>query len=202
MSMRAQVLGLGIATLALATLLLIAAGSGSAADDEKEAKEIQAAVRKLADAVEQNNAAEVKKQAAALQKYDLLPVMKQLKLRANGGMGIGEKPGTVTPDGIEAKLIGMARKGLAPAELGKQGADIARAAYIMAAIGEVAKDKSPVKKKMGEKDPKDWAKWSEDMAKFGKELGDATKAKDAAKVKTAAANLNSSCNSCHGIFRD
>lgn len=201
MSTRARVLGLASVTLVLATLLVAAVGNGNAADDEKQAKEIREVLGKLAEAVEKNDAAAIKTQGDALKKFDLLPVMKQLKLRANGGIGIG-KEGTITPDGIEAKLIGVARKGLTAGELDKQGADVAKAAYIMAAIAEFSKDKSPVKKKMGDKDPAVWAKLSVDMAKQAKELGDAAKAKDGAKLKTAAANLNSSCNTCHGIFRD
>jgi hypothetical protein len=72
----------------------------------------------------------------------------------------------------------------------------------MASIGMFAKDKCPVKTKMGEKDPKEWVKWCEDMEKYGKELAEAAKAKNADKVKTAATNLYSTCNNCHTIFRD
>jgi hypothetical protein len=198
MRLNARVLVIGGA--ALAGLWFLAAGS--AADEEKEAKEIRVHLVKMADAIEQSNQAEAKKQADALKKYELLPIMKQLKLRANGGIGIGPQPGSISPDGIEAKLIGMARKPLPAAQLMKEGDDLAKAAYIMAAIAEIAKDRCPVKQKVGDKDPKDWVKWSEDMHKLSKDVAAAAKAKDPAKLKTVAANLNSNCNSCHTVFRD
>ncbi|HXG11731.1 MAG TPA: cytochrome c [Gemmataceae bacterium] len=200
MRLNARMAAIG-AALAVAIWFLTTPLSGRQADEEKVAKEIREILFKLADAIEKNNAAETSKQTEALKKYDLLPIMQQMKLRANGGIGIGS-PGTVTPDGIEAKLIGMARKPLPAGELNKAGPDLARAAYIMAAIAEVTKSKSPVKTKMGEKDPKDWAKWTEDMGKFARELAKASQAKDAAQVKAAATNLNSTCNNCHGVFRD
>jgi cytochrome c556 len=203
MKLHARVLGLEVITLAAGIGLLAIAGGGSAADDDPKAKEIREYVLKLAEAMEKNNAAEIKAQTDALKKYDLLPIMKQLKLRDNGGIGIGQK-GTITPDGIEAKLINLARNRppLMKPQLEKESKDLAKAAYIMAAIAEVAKDKCPVKKKMGDKDPKDWAQWSEEMSKFSKELAKAAEAKDVDKVKTTSAKLNGACNACHGVFRD
>lgn len=203
MKAHARVLGIGVVVLA-AACLIGPAGSGNAADEKEDpkAKEIRAALLKLTEAIEKGDAGETKKASEALQKYELLPIMKNMKLRANGGLGVGAQPGAITPDGIEAKVIGMARKNMTKGELEKQGAELAKAAYVIAAIAEITPAKAPVKTKMGDKDPKDWAKWSEDMSKFSRELAKAAQAKDPDKVKAAAANLNSSCNSCHGIFRD
>ena len=47
-----------------------------------------------------------------------------------------------------------------------------------------------------------WSQWSEAMRKSADELADAAKAKAPAAIKTAAAKLNSTCNNCHGVFRD
>jgi Cytochrome C' len=201
MKLHAQVQVLGIVALAASIWFLAVAGSGSAAKDDPKAKEIQGIVLKLAEAIEKDNAAEIKKQTAELQKHELLGIMKMLKLRANGGIGVGQ-PGAVTPDGIEAKLINISRKPMPGPQAGKEGADLAKAAYIMAAIAEVSKTMCPVKKKTGDKDPKEWEKWNDEMSKYSRDLAKAAQAKNANQIKDAAAKLNSSCNSCHGVFRD
>src|SRR5262245_58243021 len=84
MKLHARVLGLG-AVLAAGIWFLAIAGSGSAQDDDAKTKEIKELVLKLADAVEKNDAAEIKKHTDALQKekqnkkpgdkhhYELLP---------------------------------------------------------------------------------------------------------------------------------
>jgi hypothetical protein len=196
----------GIPVAAMAVGLLASLGAGNAAQqDDKEAKDIKMArepVIRLAEATEKKDAAETKRQEDVLLKMELLPIMKQLKLRTAGGIGIGDKPGAVTPDGIEAKLIGMARKPLPPAELDKASADFAKAAYVMAAIAEICEDKCPLKEKKGDKDPKEWKQWSLDMKKYAVEVAEAAKKKDGAAVQAAARNLNSTCNNCHGIWRD
>jgi hypothetical protein len=84
MKSHAPVLGLGTIALAASLWFLAAVGSGSAADDDQKAKEIREAVLKMAEAIEKNDAAETKKQSAILMKHDLLPIMKNLKLRENG----------------------------------------------------------------------------------------------------------------------
>jgi cytochrome c556 len=133
--------------------------------------------------------------------------METLNQRTNGRIGVGG-PGKITPDGIEAKLINMSRNRppLSAAQLAKEGNDIAKSAYVMAAIAEVAKNKCPVKKvtKKGDttQDPKDWAKWTEEMSKYSRELAKAAQAKELDKVKDASAKLYSSCLSCHASFRD
>ena len=58
------------------------------------------------------------------------------------------------------------------------------------------------KKKEGDKDPKDWTTWTDDMLKAAKALAAAAEKKDAKAVKDAAYKLNNSCNNCHEVFRD
>jgi cytochrome c556 len=74
-------------------------------------------------------------------------------------------------------------------------------AYRIAAIAEVAHAKPPEKEDAKKKE-KAWMQWSGDMGQAALGLADAAKSKKPADVKTAAAKLNTACNTCHGVFRD
>jgi cytochrome c556 len=87
-------------------------------------------------------------------------------------------------------------------ELDAYAADLARAAYIAAAVAEVAKDKCPVTKKEGDKDPKDWKNWVESMQKAALELADAAKTKKPSAVKAAADKVDGACKTCHKVFKE
>src|SRR5262249_2191096 len=189
MSRHARVLGVGAFVLALAVTFNLSA-------DEKSAKE---GIDKLAKSLAGGK--EDKAQVDALKKENLDDVMNLFKLRKSGGFGVGNTPGAVTPDGIELKIINLAKKTVA-GDLKTQGDAIAEAAYRAAAIAAVAIHKCPVEKKKGEKDPKDWEKWSKGMKDAALELATAAKAKDAKKVEDAAKKLNNNCQQCHGVFRD
>src|SRR5262249_46803146 len=153
MMTHARVLLTGAALLVLG-LCILAAGNGSAAD-EKGAYE---ALRKLADVVEQGDMDAAKRAAKDIaKKYELDDVMHAFGLRSKKGFGLGDKPGAITPDGIEAKLIGLAKKALPPKQLEKEAAALARAGYVSAAIAEIAKFKVP--EKDAKKNPKDWETW-------------------------------------------
>jgi cytochrome c556 len=135
------------------------------------------------------------------EKAELIDLMNLLRLREKGGLGFGEKPTPpASSDGIESRLMGWAKRAPAGAELAKQADDIARAAYIMAAISELTEAHTP-KKKEGDKDPKDWKQWTDDMREGSLELATAARMKDSAAIKKAANKLNASCNNCHGVFR-
>jgi hypothetical protein len=135
------------------------------------------------------------------EKAELIDLMNLLRLRDKGGLGFGLKP---TPpasnDGIESRLMGWAKRAPAGAELNKQADDIARAAYVLATISELTEAHTP-KKKEGDKDPKDWKQWTDDMREGSLELAAAARAKDKDAIKKAANKLNASCNNCHGVFR-
>jgi hypothetical protein len=201
MRLYARVLAASGVVLALGVCLVYVVGSGSAAD-EKDKKEVTDAVLKLAEAVEKGDKEAIKKQTEDLAKSAPLgSVMDLLKLRTKDGLGVGATPGAITPDGIEAKIQALAKKPLTAAELAKQGPDLEKMAYIATAISHVADYNTP-KKKMGEKDPKDWKTWTEDMQTGSADLAKAIKAKNPMDIKTVANKLNSSCNNCHGVFRD
>src|SRR5262249_54929751 len=134
-------------------------------------------------------------------KYELEEIMHVFQLRTKKGEGVGEKSDKITPDGIEAYLINIGKKPLPMPRLTKEAAAIARAGAFATAVAEITERKAP-EKKDGKKDPKNWIAWSKEMNAAGMELAKAAKSKDAKGVKDAASKLNSSCNNCHGDFRD
>jgi hypothetical protein len=139
----------------------------------------------------------------AADKIELLDVMNLLRLRSKGGLGFGVKPpAQATTDGIESKLLGLAKRPLPAAEMNKQADDLVRSAYILVAISEVTDGHLPKKKGTTGKGAKEWAGWSEDMRAAALQLAEAAKMKNAAGVKAAVNKLNSTCSECHGEFRD
>jgi hypothetical protein len=171
-----------------------------AADEDKELRDN---VLKLAAMMGTNNAGANDQAARAIADKvdDIEPVMDLMKPRKDGGIGVGAKPGAITPDGIEKKIIDMDKKPLSQAQVNQQGDALQKMADQVAAISVVAQYKCPVKKKEGDKDPKDWDQWAKDMHKFALELSGAAKAKNAAGVKKAVSQLNEACNNCHSVFK-
>jgi cytochrome c556 len=127
--------------------------------------------------------------------------MSGMKLRDKGGLGVG-KPGAYSPDGIEAKIMALAKKKLTAADVAAQANDIAQLAKITAAIGEVAEQHAPTKKVAG-KNPKDWKKWSNEMRDDALDLAKIVQGAkpDPGKIKEAATKLNGTCTDCHDKFR-
>jgi hypothetical protein len=184
------------AALALGFCLLSA--GGTSADD----KDVRDPTDKIAEAIAKGDTATAKKLAAGLAKStELDNVMRQMALRTKKGRGVGAKANEVMPDGIEAKIIALSKKPLPQKQLDTESKAITDAAYIAAAIGEVAHSKPPEKDE-GMKKKKDWMGWSEEMSKSAVQLADAAKAKKPNDVKAAATKLNNSCSNCHGVFRD
>jgi soluble cytochrome b562 len=204
MRLNARVLTVSGVMLALGVCLLSAVGLGIAADDkdEKEKKEMTEAVLKLADAVEKGDKDAIQKLTEEIgKKYPLGTVMELFKPRAKGGLGVDSAPLAGKVDGIEARIQDLSKKPLTQADLAKQTADLEKMVKITAAIAQIADYNTP-KKKVGEKDPKDWKTWTMDMQTGAADVTKAIKAKNEKDLKTAAAKLNSSCNNCHGVFRD
>jgi hypothetical protein len=202
MKKQARVLVTGTAVLSLA-IGLMAAGSGGAADDKAD---LRATLQKIADAIEKKDMEQAKKLAEQVAKNnDLEDVMHLMSKRDPAGkakvFGVGKKPNTVLPDGIEAKIQNMGKKALLQNQINKESADLAEMAYRVAAIAEVAHAKNPPKED-AKKKKKDWLDWSADMSKTALEMADVAKAKKPAEIKTTVAKLNTVCNTCHGVFRD
>src|SRR5262249_4715503 len=143
-----------------------------------------------------------KKEAGAIPKdASLEDMMTIFKLRKSKGLGVGDGKSKELADGIESLIGNLEKRVPAKKVLDEKNDDIARAAYISAAMAEIIKDRCPVKKKTGDKDPADWKKWSYDMYKSSLELAAAVKAKNTADIKAAAKKLNNSCLACHGPFK-
>jgi hypothetical protein len=192
------------AVLALGIWCAATSPSFSADDDEKDAKAVEAArngILKLKDMngsaakSEAKAIADASRKAADGADEGLKYVMRAYKPRAKGGIGVGAKG-----ESIELKIIGLSKRALPAAEVGKQKGDLENIAAISKAISEVTHYYTP-KKKPG-KDPKDWTMYTEEMTKGADELAKATKSGNSRAIKTAATNLNASCTNCHGTFRD
>lgn len=196
MKTHARVLAAG-AGLALAIWMVAVADSSAA--DEKNARDT---ILKMADLIEKKDDAGAKNLAQKIAKdVELHEVMEAFALRSKKGLGFGAKAGAVTPDGIEAQLIGLARKPRMQKEVDAQAADLAKAAYVAAAVADFALLNKPAKNE-GMKKIEDWVKWSNEMRSSAVQLAEAAKAKKPDAIKSAASSLNSACNNCHGVFRD
>lgn len=188
------------ATLLAAGIVLLTTSAGQTADSEKE---MRAGVLKLADALQKNDKGAKKMAEGLAQKIDdLEELMHVFSLRTakGGGLGVGSKPGAIAPDGIEQQIITLGKKPLDKAKLDAEADDLARMAYIAAAVGEITTAKPPAKDE-GKKKKKDWIKFSEESKAAALELAAAAKSKDPAGVHSAAKKLDSKCDACHDIFK-
>lgn len=191
-----RLVGAGLTVLALGLGFVV--GTGNAADAD-----VKGAATKIANLLEKKDSAGAKKEAAAVApNAEIEDVMHLMSLRRSKGLGVGAKPGAITPDGIEAKIMELGKRPMPAAKLTAEAADLTRMAYVTAAIGELAHAKPPQKDE-GKKKKKDWETWSADMRDAALKLADITKAaKSPADVKTAATKLYSTCTTCHEVFRE
>ena len=190
--------GMGATLMAAGLAFLAGAYHANALED----MEIRGEILKLADAIEKGGDATKSQAAAIAKKSELEDVMGLFRLRTKKGVGVGEKPGIIKPDGIEAQIMNLGKREPRKDQLATEARDLARAAYITAAIAEIAQSKCPVESKQGDKDPKSWKTWSDDMHKAALDLAKAAEGHKSKDVKTAANRLNSSCNACHAAFRE
>ena len=192
--------------LALSVCLLTSAITRGDDDDDaadiKEAAKATDALKKLVEAIEAGKEKDIPKLADELnKKTDLKHIMwSAYKPRKKGGLGVGAKPGTIRPDGIEAKIISMSKKPLPANQLQKESEDLIKMAEVSKAIAEIA-DRNAPQKDEPKKPKADWKKFNDLQKKSSKELIDAVKAKDPDKVLDATKNLYSSCTNCHSVFR-
>jgi hypothetical protein len=133
-------------------------------------------------------------------------VMTPFKVWKKGGNGLPKElqTGRLKQDsmnGIEEKVKALRKTKLKDSDMKKQGPGIALMANQIAAIAQLTDELPPVKQKEGEKDPKEWKKWSEDMQKIALELAAAAKQGNAAKVHIVAKKLDDNCTACHKIFK-
>ena len=190
-----------------ATLVLLvgcaAALLGKATDDDED---IKAAIEKIATNLQNNDLAAAKKAADALPSDldpgDAMGLMELRKPGGKGGVGIGARPGTVRPDGIEKMVQNLAKSPPSKTMLTRDNAALKRAVYMAAAIGEAVQNHSPVKAPEGKKNPADWKKWASEMRAEALELTKVIDTKDPKQVNSAASKLNDTCTRCHEVFKD
>lgn len=195
--------------------------SAGLADDEKieVPKDIAADVNKMAD-VAAKDGDNKKATEMFFKKYENDPKLKASPLKTTmwifkprmangeGGFGIGPKAGVYEKDGIEVLIINKgnpkprnAEQKVTKEELEKNQADYLRVADITIAMADLTHQYKPTKK-LPDKDPADWAKYTDDMKKAAVALRAGVKKKDPDATKMAFIKLYSSCTNCHATFRD
>jgi hypothetical protein len=197
-----QVRGLGAGAVLLAVGIgwLGIMGSGLAADE----KEQIALTRKIAEAIQKKDTAAAKKLAeAGKNKFsDLEDVMHMLQPRTgkSGGLGVGSKPGAITPDGIEDQVEFLGKKALDQKQLDERADALAQMGYDIAAVLQIALNKKP-ELGGGAKTQANWNKFSEAGQKAALEFAETAKKKNPADVQKAAKMLDRSCSTCHDVFK-
>jgi Cytochrome C' len=202
----------GAGALALAILGFVV--STGLADDEKiiVPKDIAEAINKMADTAAKDG--DNKKAAGDFFKKNqdnlkkTMWVFKPRMDKGEGGFGLGPKAGAYEKDGIEVLIINKgnpkprnADQKLTKEELEKNAADYIRAADVTIAMAEITHQFKPTKK-LPDKDPADWTKYTDDMKKAATDVKAGVKAKDPDATKKAFIKLYSSCTNCHSTFRD
>jgi hypothetical protein len=188
-----------------AAFLAMGIGAVTASSTPGNMADLKAGVQAIADTLAKGDEAGAQKLAADLAKTasveDAMHLFGLRKGAKSKGYGVGDQPGKITPDGIEAKIMGFSKKAPAKAALSKEAEALMQMAYRTAAIADIAASKAP-EKDMGEKKVKDWKTWSANMKTGSVELASAIKAQDPAMVKAAASKVYQNCTQCHGVFRD
>lgn len=182
-------LRIGLLALFAASLVVLTAGQGIHAADKEDLK-------KAMDAIDQLIKSDGKGAEAAAKASGIDIMMHLFKPKSKGGIGVGPKG-----DGIEIKIINLAKKALPAAQLTKEAEDLITMAKQTKAIGDVNAFYGPTMKRAG-KDPAEWKKYNEEMKQFSLELIAAVKGGKPDDVKKAANSINSSCVNCHTVFRD
>jgi soluble cytochrome b562 len=181
---------------------LVFLSGGQAADDKGPREDVD----KLAE-VAAKSPADLQKKADAFAKNlesleDVMNLLKKRMKDGKGGFGIGKVPTGDPSDGIEIRIQNMSKgRPVTTAQLKKDKDDLIQMLNRTKAIGAIALAKAPAKK-VGDKDPKEWKEYSEEMIKQADEMAKAIEAGDGKAVKDAASRLNGSCTNCHGKFRD
>ena len=166
-------------------------------------KEVDVAVKEIADELKKGNKAAAKKMAddAAKNLDEISDMMHLFRPRNKGGLGVGPIPlANPAKDGIEVMIRDLARD--VPGGIAKQAAGLEAMGYYIAAMGELANAAVGKAPSGGKKTKKAWTEMSEDMRVLGLAFAKASAAKGAQEIKTAAGRVNVNCNKCHSIFKE
>lgn len=205
-----KVMGAKVKTNALIIAVAAQNGMASSAADAKHLATLRDAALKLAQTVGAGkiNVSEAKKQVelivqfpdltadsdakprivALKHKFDLDEVMNVFAKTEKGGLG------------IEKDLInlGTQKRPYSPAQMSPK---LMLAAYKTAVLADLVDEHIESAKDNAKDKKKDWQTSSQDMRTSAIELAEAVKSKNAKAAKTAVNKLNTSCNACHGLFR-
>jgi hypothetical protein len=169
---------------------LVESGRG---DEEKELRE---GLIKLAAAIEKKDDGEARKLVGDLsKKFDLEALMYMHQERSKGGLGLSLKPDEAKPDGIEKKVVALARKPLPPEQLNAEADALVHMGYRMAAIAEMTTALAP------EKNKKAWLDAAADYKAGSLQLAEGSKAKKPDLVQQAAKKVDAICLKCHDTIR-
>jgi hypothetical protein len=179
---------------------------GKGDDEPLQRRKVEAArpdVLRLADSLDRDED-EIERQAQAVaEKHDLGSVMGVFKPRDKGGVGVGAKPDTILPDGIELKLLLLGKEPLTPKALEAQRDDLIHAAKVALAVSRAAPLYASQYTGHGTlRAKRDWVLYCKDMNSAAQDWIDAMNRDDFKALKKAGADLNRSCNDCHGDFRE
>lgn len=202
MSRQARVFGASVIGFAVALGLYLVQTS-----EAGDAKAHAAEINKIANMLEKGDKAGAEAAAKALAKKleEIIEVMDLFGLRTKrdgkpgDGIGVGAKPGTFVPDGIEQYLLKISRVGPSAKDV-KEPTAFARMAYVAGAIAEVAHAKG-WERDQGKKTKKAWATYTKEFRESWSDMVTAAKTKNAKEVKAAAVKMNNSCVGCHGVFK-
>jgi hypothetical protein len=190
--------GAAAGVVAVVGLVLLLAGTGSAGGEKALADKIL----KIADLIAKGDNAKAQQEAKAVAKNtEVEDIMHLFRPRKKKGIGVGEKEGAITPDGIEQLILSVGRDEPSRAMVTKDAKALERVGYVSAAIGEFAIAKPP-EKDVGEKKVSKWLQWSKEMRDAAVAFAKSAKTQSPAAVHKAAMKLNDSCNNCHTVFRD
>ena len=182
-------LRVGLMALLAASLVVLTVEQGVSAADKEELKKAMDAVTSV---IKEDG-----KNAEAVAKATSIDAMMHLfKPKSKGGIGVGPKG-----DGIEIKIMNLAKKALPVEQLKKEAEDIVTMAKQTKAMADINAFYGPKEKRAG-KDPKEWKKYNDEMRQSAKDLIEAVKSGKADEVKKVANTANSSCVNCHTVFRD
>jgi hypothetical protein len=191
-----------IAGLMLAAVFGLIFISGPSAAQGKK-KEVDVAVKEIAEELKKGNKAAAKKLADETAKNldEISDMMHLFRPRNKGGLGVGSTPlPNPAKDGIEVMIRDLARD--VPGGIAKQAAGLQEMGYYIAAMGELANAAvGKAQTGSGKKTKKAWSEMSEDMRTLGVAFAKAS-GKGAQDIKTAAGRVNANCNKCHSIFKE
>ncbi|HKB37961.1 MAG TPA: cytochrome c [Gemmataceae bacterium] len=198
----AMVLGIALAVVAGGGVLVVRAAEESpAAPDIKKQADLVA--KKSWDDLTRDGEAIAKKHSGPNGLTDVMSVFKLRRMDKEAkviGIGVGDKPGAIVPDGIEAKIINLSRNAT-PADMTKV-ADLKRMTEIAAAVASVATHMPNEKARKTKEDIKKWQENFKGMHEGALELIKALESKNRVQVKAAAMKLHGTCTKCHSDYRD